>query len=134
MYRKETDRYMEAKKKLTLAELISNADKIKAKKAETRELYVKSLDATVTITKPSRTTVLDSYEIGEGEGNSFLVYECVTEPSFKDTALQAAYGVTGYEVLDQILDSGEIDSIAKEIVDFAGYGKDSVSVVEAVKN
>ena len=125
---------MEATKKLTLGELIANADKIKAKKAETRDLYVKSLDAIVTITKPSRTTVLDSYEIGEGEGNSFLVYECVTDPSFKDAALQAAYGVTGYDILDQILDSGEIDSIAKEIVDFAGYGKDSVSVVDAVKN
>lgn len=125
---------MEAKKKLSISDLIANADKIKARKAETRELYVKSLDATVTILKPSRATVLDSYEIGEGEGNSYLVYECVTEPSFKDTALQAAYNATGYEVLDKILDSGEIDSIAKEIVGFAGYGTDSVSVVETIKN
>ncbi len=125
---------MKAKKKLSISDLISNADKIKSKKAETRELYVRSLDATVTITKPSRATVLDSYDIGEGAGNAYLVYECVTEPSFKDTALQAAYNATGYEVLDQILDSGEIDSIAKEIVSFAGYGTDSVSVVEAVKN
>ncbi|WP_407308529.1 phage tail assembly chaperone [Desulfosporosinus sp. SB140] len=125
---------MEVKKKLSIADLIANADKIKARKAETRELYVKSLNATVTIVKPSRAAVLDSYEIGEGAGNSYLVYECVTEPSFKDTALQAAYNATGYEVLDQILDSGEIDSIAKEIIGFAGYGTDSVSVVEDVKN
>ncbi|MDQ7096938.1 hypothetical protein REC12_25410 [Desulfosporosinus sp. PR] len=125
---------MEVRKKLSVSDLIANVDKIKAKKAETRELFVKSLNASVTIVKPSRATILDSYDIGEGAGNSYLVYECVMEPSFKDTALQAAYNATGYEVLDQILDSGEIDSIAKEIIGFAGYGADSVSVVEDVKN
>ena len=121
-------------KKLSIGDLIANADKIKAKKAETRELYVASLDSTITISKPSRATVMDSYEIGEGEGNAFLVYECVTEPSFKDTALQAAYEVTGYDVLDEILDPGEVDSIAKEIVSFAGYGSNSVSIVAEIKN
>lgn len=125
---------MDAKKKLSISDLIANAESIKAKKNETRDLYVKSLDATITIVKPSRATVLDSYDIGEGEGNSYLVYECVADPNFKDTSLQDAYNATGYEVLDQIFDSGEIDSIAKEIVGFAGYGTDSVSVVEGIKN
>jgi len=125
---------VEAKKKLSISDLIANADKIKAKKAETRELYVKSLDATVTITKPSRELVLDFYEMGEGEGNPFLVYECVAEPNFKDTNLQATFEVTGYEVLDKIFDLGEVDAIAKEIVGFAGYGTNSVSIVEDVKN
>lgn len=125
---------MEAKKKLSISDLIANAETIKARKNETRELYVKSLDAAITIRKPSRATVLDSYDIGEGAGNAFLVYECVIEPNFKDTSLQEAYNSTGYEVLDQILDSGEIDSIAKEIVGFAGYGTDSVSIIETTKN
>lgn len=125
---------MKAKKKLSIGDLIASADKIKAKKSETRELYVKSLDATITIIKPSRAMVLDSYEIGEGAGNSYLVYECVIDPNFKDTSLQSAYGATGYEVLDLIMDPGEIDSIAKEIVSFAGYGTNSVSIVEAIKN
>ncbi|KLU66758.1 phage XkdN-like protein [Desulfosporosinus acididurans] len=124
----------EPKKKLSISDLIANADKIKSKKSETRELYVQSLDATVTIVKPSRSIILDSYELSEGEGNNFLVYECVVEPNFKDKDLQTAYGATGYEVLDQILDSGEIDTLAKEIIEFAGYGSGHVSIVEAVKN
>ncbi len=125
---------MEAKKKLSIGDLIANADKNKAKKTETRELYVKSLDATITITKPSRATVLDSSELGEGEANLFVVYECVSEPNFKDSTLQDAYNVTGYEILDQIFDPGEVDYIAKEILEFAGYDKGTVSIVEAVKN
>lgn len=123
-----------AKKKLSVADLISNADKIKEKKKETKELYVKSLDATITITKPERSTILDSYGMGEGEGNLFLVYECVVYPNFKDSQLQDAYGAVGYEILDKIFNAGEIDTIAKEIVSFAGYGDGSVSVVEDIKN
>jgi len=42
--------------------------------------------------------------------------------------------VTGYEILDQIFDPGEVDYIAKEILEFAGYDKGTVSIVEAVKN
>jgi len=125
---------MEAKEKLSIGDLIANADKIKAKRTETRELYIKSMDATVTIRKPSHTDILDSHDLGKTDGNLFLVYECVTEPNFKDTALQAAYGATGYEVLNQIMDSGEIDNIAKELINFCGYGKGYVSIVEAVKN
>lgn len=121
-------------KKLSVSDLIKNADKIKAKKAETRDLYVKSLGATVKIVKPTRAVVLDSYELGEGEGNLYLTYECVVEPNFKDAALQEAYGATGYEVLDAIFDPGEIDSIAKEIVGFGGYGGSAISIVEDIKN
>jgi hypothetical protein len=78
--------------------------------------------------------VFDSSELGEGEANLYMVYECVTEPNFKDRALQDTYGATGYEVLDQIFDPGEVDFIAKEILEFAGYDKGNVSIVEAVKN
>lgn len=125
---------MEAKKKLSISDLIANADKIKGKKTETIDLYVKSLDATVTIAKPTRAIILDSNDLGNEEGNSYLVYECVVDPSFKDTSLQSAYNATGYEVLGKILDSGEIDNIAKEIISFAGYGADRVSIVKSVKN
>lgn len=121
-------------KKLSIGDLIANADAIKAKKKETRQLYVKSLDATISIMKPSRSIILDSHDLGNEEGNSFLVYECVTEPNFKDAALQKAYNATGYEVLDRILDPGEVDNIAKELINYAGYGAGYVSIVEDVKN
>ena len=125
---------MKTNKKLSIGDLISNADKIKGKKAETRELYVKSLDATVTIAKPTRSIILDSNDLGNEGANLFLVYECVTEPSFKDTALHDAYGATGYEVLEQILEPGEVDNIAKEIIKFGGYTADNISIVDSVKN
>ena len=125
---------MEAKKKLTVGDLIANSDKIKARKNETKELYVKSLDATITVMKPSRATILDSHDLGNEEGNDFLVYECVVEPNLKDPALQEAYSVTGYGILESIFDLGEVDNIAKEIIVFAGYGADRVSVVETTKN
>jgi len=125
---------MEVKKKLSISDLIANAEKIKSKKAETRELYVKSLDATVTITKPTRSVILDSNDLGNEGANLFLTYECVTDPSFKDSALQNTYGVTGYEVLEQILEPGEVDNIAKEIIKFGGYTADNISIVDSVKN
>ena len=121
-------------KKLSIGDLIANADVIRAKKKETRELYVKSLNATISIMKPSRSIILDSHDLGNEEGNAFLVYECVTEPNFKDAALQKAYNATGYEVLDQILDPGEVDNIAKELINYAGYGAGHVSIVDDLKN
>lgn len=120
-------------KSLTVADLIKNADKIKNKKKETRQLYVKSFEANITIEKPNRSIILDSYEMEENEGNLYLVYECVIDPSLKDEELQKEYGVKGYEIVNEIFDAGEVDSIAKEIVSFAGYG-DSVSVVDNIKN
>jgi len=125
---------MEAKKKLSIGDLIANVDKIKSKKSEIRELYVKSLDATVIITKPTRSIILDSNDLGNEGANLFLVYECVTEPSFKNTTLQDAYGATGYEVLEQILEPGEVDNIAKEIIKFGGYTADNISIVDSIKN
>ena len=122
------------KKKLTIGDLIANADKIKDLKNETKELYIKSLDATITIMKPSRSIILDSNDLGREGANPFLVYECVTDPNLKDTALQDAYGVTGYAILEKIIDPGEVDNIAKEMIRFAGYAAGYVSIIESVKN
>jgi hypothetical protein len=119
--------------KLTLTDLIKNADKIKARKKETKELYIKEMDATITIMKPDRETILDSYDMEEPDGNLYLVYECVVDPNLKDQELQNAYGVTGYDIVDEIFDPGVADAISKEIVKFAGYG-DSVSIIEDIKN
>ena len=124
----------EIKKKLTIGDLIANADKIKGLKNETKELYIKSLDATITIMKPSRSTILDSDDLSREDKNFFLVYECIVDPNLKDALLQAAYGVTGYEILDKIMDPGEMDNIAKEMIRFSGYDAGRVSVVEDIKN
>jgi predicted S18 family serine protease len=121
-------------KKVGIADLIKNADKIKESKKATRELYVKSLEGTITIQKPDRDLILESYDMEEKDGNLYLVYEAVIEPNFKADELHKAYGTKGYEILDKVMDPGEVDAISKEIVKFAGYGDNSVSLVEDIKN
>jgi hypothetical protein len=118
-------------KRLNIAELIQNAEEVKKRKSETKELYVKGLKGTVLINKPDRKLISDSFDMEDNhESDKYLIYESVLEPNFKDKALQDAYGVEGYDILDQIFDPGEIGELSKKIVNFAGYG-DSV---EEIKN
>lgn len=120
-----------AGKKLNIKELIANAENIKKRKEETRDFYIKGLDGTVTVKKPDRQIILDSYDMDDNhQADLYIVYESTLEPNFKDKELQEAYGVVGYEVLDEIFDPGEVSTLAKMIVEFAGYG-DSV---EEIKN
>jgi hypothetical protein len=119
------------KKKLDIKDLIANADKIKQRKNETKEFYVKSLNGTVTVKKPDKQLISDSLDMEDThQADLYIIYETVVEPNFKDSTLQEVYGAVGYEVLEEIFDPGEISTLAKLIVEFAGYG-DSV---EEIKN
>ncbi|WMJ80992.1 phage portal protein [Clostridium sp. MB40-C1] len=121
--------------KLTIAELIKRKEQLSNRKNEHRELYIKSLDRKITIQKPDRSIILESYGMQEGEGNKFLVYECVTEPNLKDSELQKAFDVkVPTDIVDEIFDPGVVDTISKEIVIFAGYEEGAVSLVNDVKN
>jgi hypothetical protein len=118
-------------KRLDIAELIKKAEEIKKKKSETKELKVKSLNGSVLISKPGHTLISDSYDMGDNhEADKYIIYESVLEPNFKDKALQEAYGVEGYDILDEIFDPGEIGELSKKIIEFAGYGNS----VEEIKN
>lgn len=117
-------------KKLNIGDLIKNAEKIKSRKLETKELYIKSQDAKITIAKPDRELITDSYDMDDNSGELYLVYESIIDPNVKDEELQKAYGVKGYDILDEIFEPGEITAISKEIARFGGYG-DSV---EEIKN
>jgi hypothetical protein len=119
-----------ANKKLNIKDLIANAERLKKRKEETKELRVKSLDGNIVIGKPDRQLILEAMDMKDEDGDLYLVYECVLEPNLKDKELQEAYGVNGYEIVDAIFEVGEISSISKEITKFAGYG-DSV---EEIKN
>lgn len=121
--------------KLTIAELIKRKEQLSNRKNEHRELYIKSLDRKITIQKPDRSIILESYGMQEGEGNKFLVYECVTEPNLKDSELQKAFDVkVPTDIVDEIFDPGVVDTISKEIVIFAGYEEGAVSLVNDIKN
>ncbi|MEW8957784.1 MAG: phage portal protein [Moorella sp. (in: firmicutes)] len=118
-----------------LSDLIAQAEKRKEQKKVRKQLYIKSLDGEITVEKPSRALCLDALDMGSNEGDAYLVYECVVEPSLKNPELQAAYGCTQpLEIVDKIFEPGEVAQIAKTLVEMAGYGDGAVKVVEDLKN
>lgn len=125
----------ETPKKVTLEELLDRAAKSKTVKKESRELYVKSLDGTITIEKPDRSTCLEALDMDNSEeADEYIVYNCVSNPLLKDKALQEAYGVVSpIEIVARVFEPGEISAISKECLVLAGY-INSVKVVDEIKN
>ncbi|MHC1683417.1 MAG: hypothetical protein AB6733_10755 [Clostridiaceae bacterium] len=121
--------------KLTLKDLIVKKEQIEANKKKTADLHILSLDAVITIESPHIDIVTDALAIENGmESNKYLLYNCIVEPNLKDKELQKEYGcVEPTDILNKIFDDGEIGSIAEECLKLAGY-KNSVSVVEKIKN
>lgn len=122
-------------KKITIKDLIAKAEQSKTDKKELRQLYVTSLDGTITIIKPDRSMVLEAMDMeNEEDGDRYLVYNCVVDPNLKDKDLQNAYKtISPLDIVDKVFDPGEVASISKEIVRLAGY-IDSVKVVDDIKN
>lgn len=122
-------------KKVTLQDLIARAEQKKQDKKELRQLYIESLDGTITIIKPDRKLILEAMDMeDESEGDKYLVYNCVVDPNLKDKELQQAYKVVSpMDIVDDVFEPGEIANISKEIVRLAGY-IDSVKVVDDIKN
>lgn len=121
------------KKKLTLTELIQQKEKYQVKTDAKAELYLDQLDATITISKPERSLVIDALEMKE-EGDPYLVYNVVVEPNLKDAELQKAYGcVEPTDIVYKIFDEGTIAGIAKASLKLAGWESD-VKAVENLKN
>lgn len=119
------------KKKLTLADLIDKKEQYQLKTDVKEDLFLEQLNATVTILKPERPTVLDSVE---SESDELLVYDMVIEPNLKDKELQKAYGcVEPIDIVSKIFDPGTIKGIAQAGLKLAGYDS-KVSVVADLKN
>jgi len=120
--------------KITLTELMARKEQmLEGKKTKkTQELYVNSLDGTITVETPDK--VLVSEAVGMDNGDEHLVYQCVKEPNLKDANLQKEFGcVEPMEIVNKIFDPGEVPQIAQQIMKLAGYS-DSVKVVEDLKN
>jgi hypothetical protein len=101
------------------------------KKKETEDIYIPSLDATITIEEPDGTLVRDANEMEAGEGDKYLCYECIIEPRLKAKDVQDAFGCNvPMDICDILFKPGEIPQIAVAIMKLAGYG----GGVEAIKN
>ena len=125
---------MNKQTKITLQELLRRKEQmLEAKKTpKTAELYVKSLDGTITIEGPTSALAKDAQEMDNGD--AYLVYQCVTEPCLKAKELQEAYKcVEPMEIVEKIFDPGEIPQISVECLRLSGY-IDGVKVVDEIKN
>ena len=119
--------------KLTLAELLRRKEQmIESKKTKkTLDLYVKSIDAVITIAEPDVALCRDANDMEPGEGDKYMCYECIVEPNLKDAEVQKQFGCTNpMDIVDVIFAPGEIPQIAIECMKLAGY----MGGVEAVKN
>ena len=120
--------------KITLQELIRRKEQMleSKKKPKTAELYIKSLDGTITIESPTSALARDAQEMDNGD--AYMVYSCVVEPCLKSKELQTEFGcVDPMEIVEKIFDTGEIPQIAVECLKLAGY-VDGVKVVNDIKN
>lgn len=127
--------------KITLELLLKRKEQmLEAKKTrKTAELYVKSLDGTITVTAPDRAIITDSADMGGEDGmmgDAYIVYQCVTDPSLKSKELQEAFEcVEPLDIVEKIFLPGEISAIAKELLELAGYDQNGVrNVTDDIKN
>lgn len=129
---------MDKKTKITLAELMARKEQMLASKktSKTKELYVASLDGTITITEPSREVIMEASQFEDNKGDVYTVYQCVTEPNLKDRELQKAFEcVEPMEIVEKVFSAGEITNIALKCIELAGYGQDSIKeIIKDTKN
>lgn len=126
---------MAKKNVLTLKDILNRKEFFKNKNKETKELYIKRLNANIVISKPDAALCSDCFDMGENhEANRYFIYEIIQEPNLKDEELHKEFGVEEpLDIVDELFDTGEIASIATEGMKLAGfYG--GVEVVEDLKN
>lgn len=127
---------MDKKTKLTLDELIRRkAQMLEAKKkSKTEELYIKSLDGTITIKQLDRASISDAQGMDSvEEADAYFVLQSVVEPNLKDLAKE--YGCDDpTEIIDIIFEPGEVSAIAKCGLELAGFKDGAVKPVSGIKN
>lgn len=108
--------------KLTLAELLRRKEQMLESKEtkKTLDLYVKSIDAVITVEEPSGALCRDANDMEPGEGDKYMCYECIVEPNLKDAEVQKQFGCTNpMDIVDVIFAPGEIPQIAIECMKLA---------------
>ena len=125
---------MDKNTKITLQELIRRKEQMleSKRKPKTANLYIRSLDGTITIESPTAAMAREAQEMENGD--AYMVYSCVTEPYLKSKELQQEFEcVDPMEIVEKVFETGEIPQIAVECLKLAGY-VDGVKVVNDIKN
>ena len=124
---------MKKSTKLTFNELMRRKEQVlQARKTkDTKDLYIASLDAVITIEEPDGALCRDAIEMEQDDGNKYVCYECIKEPNLKSPELQKAFECAApMDIVEKIFKTGEIPQIAVECMKLAGYS----GGVEEVKN
>ncbi len=130
----------ESIKKITLADFIARKEQSQRDKhtPKTDELYIESLGGTITVEEPDMSLIEDSTKfvsdegVSENEGNAYLVYQSVREPSLKTPELST--NGAPHEIVFDLFKPGEVQGIAKHLMKMAGYSNGSVRTVDKIKN
>lgn len=125
---------MDKNTRITLSELLRRKEQMleSKKQKKTKSLYVKSLDGVITVEAPTGDLAREAQDMENGD--TYLVYSCVTEPPLKSKELQTAFEcVEPMEIVEKIFEVGEIPQIAVECLKLAGY-VDGVQAVDEIKN
>ena len=74
----------------------------------------------------------------DGAGDTFLVYNQCEEPNLHDQELQKAFDNPGADIVNHLLNPGEVSAIAHGLMARAGYYEGAAGIImqgaEAVKN
>ena len=127
---------MNKETKITLEEILRRKEQmLNAKKTKkTAQLYVESVDGVITITQPDDDVIADATEMGGAEGDTYAVYNCVTEPPLKSKELQKEFGCAEpTDIVGIMFERGEVSMIAQECVKLAGFAN-KVERIDKIKN
>ncbi len=126
---------MAKKDVLTIKDILNRKEYFNNKNKETKELFIKRLDANIVISKPDIELCSDCQDMDNNhETNKYFVYEIIQEPNLKDTKLHEEFGIDNpLDIIDKIFDVGEVNGISTEGMKFAGF-YEGVEVVEELKN
>lgn len=127
----------EQAKKATFKDLIAKKLQKEADQFKMKEVYVTSMDATLTFVKPKDDLILDAMdEIGDGKDTRSivsaykkLIYHCCN--MLQDVELHKELEVKDpYDTVDKIFDLADVLNIGEQLMDFIDFG----SKVEEIKN
>lgn len=124
-------------RKATFKDLLARKLQKEQDQVKVKDIYVSSMDATLTFTKPSDDQILDVIDLyGDGadtrkviEAFKPLIYNCC--PMLQDTELHKELGVADpFDTVDALFDLADKIEIGEQLMDMTNIG----GRVEALKN
>lgn len=124
-------------KKITVEDLINNKIENKDRTGEKIEINVPSIGGSIIATIPSIEDCIDSLTQEKGEQETYLLYQCIVQPSMKSDKLKKAYGCKkdSFDIVDKIFDYATKQQIAALLLKECGFTpKEKVKLVDDIKN